>query len=188
MKTGSPSLSCRSSLIGLERFKAKFLGKRKKKGGQGCKKKRRRLIGKNVKKKKDFLPQVLQQVSQKELVCMQLRRIQSRTGCSTNTLNLAINAISPYCKFNLPRLTHADKFWRELSGASVIRLHGCVGKSCTHVFGPDDARTHCPLCNEGRYNVQGKPKETCYYFPLKEKIKKLLGLPHFHKALQHEWE
>jgi hypothetical protein len=138
--------------------------------------------------KKDLLPVVLQQVTRKDLVCMQLRRVQTQTGCSTATLNLAINAISPYCKFELPRLRYADNFWRKLSGAKVIRLHGCVTPSCTHVFGPEDAQTHCPLCNEGRYDAANKPKETCYYFPLKDKLLKLLQLPHFRKALQHEWE
>lgn len=133
------------------------------------------------------LPEVIRQVSRKDLMCLELRRLQCKTGCSTNTLNLALNVIAPYLKFDPARVQRADSLLKKLSGATVIRLHGCVGRHCSHVFGPDDPAVHCPRCGTARYDHRDKPKEVLYYFPIKETLRKLLQLPAFRNALQHEW-
>ena len=47
----------------------------------------------------------------------------------------------------------------KISGATVFRLHGCVGRNCCHVFGPDDPAVRCPRCDTARYE-NNKAKAT----------------------------
>ena len=132
--------------------------------------------------------EVIKQVSRKELLCMQLRRVQRKTGCSTTTLDLAMGVMQSYIPFKLPKsVREADKYMREMSGAQVLLLHGCTNRRCSgHVFSPDDCALECPLCGDLRYDENGKPKEAVHYFPLKAKLQQLLKLPKFREALLFE--
>ena len=80
-----------------------------------------------------------------------------------------------------------DRIIKAASGASCLRLHGCV--SCDHhVYHPSDVDQTCPRCDYPRYNDSGKPNELVWYFPIRGKLRKLLQLPQFRKLLQHEFE
>lgn len=132
--------------------------------------------------------ELIKQVSRKDLLCMQLRRVQRKTGCSTQTLDLAMGVMKEYLPFKLPKsVRDADKYMRQMSGARVMILHGCTNPRCPkpHVFTPDDGEHECPTCGESRYDANGKPKEKVHYFPLTEKLKELLKLPNFVQALSY---
>ena len=80
------------------------------------------------------------------------------------------------------------------AGVGFLILHGCV-KCDKFVFTPDDKRTHCPyvhvnghVCGEPRFDVNGKPKERVFYFPLRPKLAALLGTKKYWSMCQHEWD
>ena len=91
-----------------------------------------------------------------------MRRIQKKTGCSTKTLNLVLKTLRPYLmsQFRGASLVeHVTKRIAQQSGAVVVRLNGCVGANCDHVFGPKCRARLCPKCQSPRYDTNGKPKE-----------------------------
>ena len=97
----------------------------------------------------------------KDEICVALRRVQKKTGCSTKTLNLVHEALRPYLRaqFDGPlKVSHATKKIAGRSGAVILRLHGCVGCH-EHVFMPKCRARLCPKCQSPRYQANGKPKE-----------------------------
>ena len=120
-----------------------------------------------------------------DLVCVALRKVQSQTGCSTRTLKKTYAALKPFMKKKGRGLRQVSKVMRGVSGATSIRLNGCV--SChAYVFTPEDKRRRCPTCDHPRFAPDGKPNETCFYFPITTKLRRLLKLPEFRKHLSYE--
>lgn len=123
-----------------------------------------------------------------DLVHVALRRVQSETGCSTRTLKKAYAALKPFMTARARKgrsFRQVDKVLRGASGATSMRLNGCIG--CHgYVFTPQDASTHCPKCDYPRFSPKGKPNETCFYFPITTKLRQLLRLPKFQKLLRYE--
>lgn len=52
-----------------------------------------------------------------------------------------------------------------LSGLQPVRYHCCVN-SCVCFTGPYSSLTHCPFCNENRYNAKNGPRNTFDYLPI----------------------
>ena len=129
----------------------------------------------------------LSTLSQEERVYIALRRVQDESRCATRTLKLVVNALRPFlkCNVDLKNLVKTDKKMQSASGASCLRLHGCV--SChRHIFSPNDKLRHCPLCQHPRFDDAGKPHEVAWYFPLRDQLKRLLSLSRFRQLLEHE--
>lgn len=95
-----------------------------------------------------------------------LRRIQRRTRCSDKLIKSVINAFSQHSGKEFKRTLYSfDKETKKLAGCTFIKLHGC--KQCNrHVFTPWDRALTCPVCGGQRFEVDGQPKEVCYYFYL----------------------
>ena len=117
-------------------------------------------------------------------VCVALRKVQNQTGCSTRTLKKTYAELQPWIKGKCS-FRQVDKLLRCESGATSIRLNGCVGCHA-YVFTPEDPRRRCPLCNYPRFAADDKPNETCFYFPIKSKLQQLLKLPQFRNNLLYE--
>ena len=96
------------------------------------------------------LAEVVMQFSRKQMVCIELRKVQLKSGCSTLSLNLALEALKPYVQFPLPKVQEADAFIKRISGANVIRLHGCATKDCPTIWTPEDDQECCSLCGANR--------------------------------------
>ncbi len=132
-------------------------------------------------------------------VCVTLRQVQSQSRCSTRTLNLILESLlNTFTDFTetvtgekldrgVTTFQKADKIIKVASGASCLRLHGCVGCN-EHVYHPQDVDRTCPLCDHPRYNESGKPNELAWYFPITNKLRKLLQVPYFRKLLMYESE
>ena len=119
-----------------------------------------------------------------------LRGLQQRTNCSNTT---CLEFIKLYNKHvdedgNLPKTFAAcDKELKEAAGATFLELHGCT--ECNgFVFTPQDKRDACPCCGHARYDSNGKPNERVFYFPIKERLQKLMGVETYRQMLQHEFE
>ena len=120
-----------------------------------------------------------------DLVCVALRKVQSQTGCSTRTIKKTYEALEPYFEKKSRGFRHVDKVLRAVSGAVSIRLDGCVGCH-SYVFDPQNKKLQCPICDHRRFSDTGTPNETCTYFPIKPKLRRLLKLPEFRKHLMYE--
>jgi hypothetical protein len=120
--------------------------------------------------------------------CIDVRRLQQRTGCTDATCDDIIRTFSNYLGAKIPsNFKAADKKIQLKAGAKCLRLNGCVGCD-KHVFLPDDPAEECSLCGHQRYDAKGQPNETCFYFPLAPKLKALLRLPAYQKLIQYEFE
>ena len=120
--------------------------------------------------------------------CVSIRRLQKRTGCSDVACNDMISTFRKYLRMDVPTdFTSTDRRMREASGASFLRLHGCV--HCNkHVFLPDDKSKNCPLlCGFSRFDSKGLPREQVFYFPLRPKLQSLLRLPKYREMCEHEF-
>lgn len=114
-----------------------------------------------------------------------LRLVQRATACSTATLISLAKRVVP--SLTRTQRVQADKKLMKRGGAKVLELHGCV--HCDkHVFVPSFRGRHCPKCGGARFNARNKPHEVCQYFPLHSQLTKLLSLPTFRHALNHEYE
>ena len=143
-------------------------------------------------------------------LCVDIRRLQQRSGASDATCDDILRTFSKYLGIEAPNnFRDYDKKMQEAAGATVLRLDGCV-KCNRHVYHPDDRSKHCPKCGHRRYGDSGKPLEVMslfirgglfkkpntilcerqrvFYFPLKSKLQALMKLPSYKKLLQHEFE
>ena len=101
-------------------------------------------------------------------VWLALRKVQRLTACTTTTLYTFLDVMDPFLVTGCTaaEIKHAEKELRGRSGATMIKLNGCVGPNCMHVFEPKDEDTHCPDCGHPRYDDDGQPNEVGFYFPL----------------------
>ena len=120
-------------------------------------------------------------------VWLNLRKVQRITGCTTKTLYTFLEILEPYLIAGCTRkdIKKAEKEMLSRSGANMIKLNGCI--KCTHIFEPQHEDTHCPLCGHPRYDEDGQPNETGFYFPLRDQIAGLLSIPEYRECLLHEW-
>ena len=91
--------------------------------------------------------------------CIDVRRLQQRTGCSDSTCEDIIKTFRRYLRIDAPQnFRQADGKMKSVAGTKCLRLNGCTG--CHgHVYLPDDGAKCCPLCGHARYNAKGKPHE-----------------------------
>ena len=92
-----------------------------------------------------------------------LRRIQRQTRCSDKLIKSVINAVGQHSGKQFKKTLYSfDKEAQKIAACTFIKLHGC--KACNrHVFTPWDRDRTCPLCGGQRFDVDGRPKEVCYY-------------------------
>ena len=116
-------------------------------------------------------------------ICADLRRLQSRSGCSNATVENFLEIFSKYLGITTPApLKKYDKAIQKAAGAQVLRLNGC--ENChRHVYLPSDPAKFCPHCGGDRFRECGKPFEQVFYFPIKSKIEALLRVPSYNKML-----
>ena len=74
----------------------------------------------------------------------------------------------------------------QQAGAKAVYLHGCPCNK--KVWGPDDDSDECEFCGGSRYDDENKPREFVVHFPLKERLRSLLKLPQYVKAVRWELE
>ena len=118
-------------------------------------------------------------------VFAEMRKIQIDTNCPTSTLDLILSRLQPFLK-GLENVKDL-KMQRVRARQSRFKrcLHGCV--DCNdHVFGPNDLDRSCPKCGHDRYDDKVKANEVCWFFPLREQIKILLGIPVYRHLLMYE--
>ena len=125
-------------------------------------------------------------------IWLALLKGQRLSGCTTKTLHIMRKVLKPFLvvpeKKNTKSEKQTEKELFEQSGAQLIKLHGCIGQTCSHIFVvPQDKNTHCPLCGQCRYNEKGEPNEVCFYLPLREQLRSLLRIPIYRRLLLHEW-
>ena len=121
-----------------------------------------------------------------------LRKLQQRTKCGNNTcvgfIKLFEQHLGTQAVATLPKSFAAcDKALKAEAGVKCLELHGCT--NCQrHVFAPDDKTSTCPDCGVGRYTADGKPKERVFFFPMKDRLEKLMSLRRYYSMCQHEFE
>ena len=76
-------------------------------------------------------------------VWLALRKVQRLTACTTTTLYTFLTVMDPFLVTGCTaaEIKHAEKELRGRSGATMIKLNGCVGPNCMHVFEPKDEDT-----------------------------------------------
>ena len=88
-----------------------------------------------------------------------LRKVQRETSCSTKTLLSTLRAITPFLKADVfSNARHTEKNMFERSGATCLKLNGCIHCDA-FVFLPSDKRRRCPDCDGDRFNADGVPNE-----------------------------
>ena len=122
------------------------------------------------------------------MFCVDLRRLQQRTGCSDVTCKDIIRTMSKYLRsdVHIPNsFRSTDKKLKKVAGASFIVLHACTGQDgkCKHVYKKQDNDTHCPSCGHAR---NPKPALRVFYFPIRDKLRALLKLPTYRKMIDFE--
>ena len=98
-------------------------------------------------------------------ICLQLRKVQGKTGCTNKTLELIAKNLLPFFKglehiktFPIKSIRRARRRIVAAGNKALkVQLHGCVGCN-NHVFGPESKLKNCPLCGVSRY-LNGKPQE-----------------------------
>lgn len=123
-------------------------------------------------------------------VWLALLKVQRLSGCPTKTLHIVREVLEPYLSVPVGsgvERRRTEKTLLQRSGAKLIKLHGCVGANCIHIFVPEDKNVLCPRCGKSRYDVKGKPNEVCFYFPLRDQLRSLLSIPAYREWLLHEW-
>ena len=127
--------------------------------------------------------------TKQDMFCVDIRRLQQRSGCSDATCKEILKVFSKYLGIDTPtNLKSCDKKLHKTAGAQVLRLNGCPKCNKT-VLHPDDPVTHCPYVDSGG-TVCGHPRsdmEEVFYFPLTSKLKALLSLPKYKSMIQHEF-
>ena len=111
-------------------------------------------------------------------ICVSLRQLQVRRGCSNVLLQDVLDTMRPYLRCLGPRVyTEEDKRMKREAGVVCHELHGCP--KCDHIFLPPSKLRHCPTCNHPRYDDFGEPNEVVWYFPIKERLRSLLRTKNF---------
>ena len=120
--------------------------------------------------------------------------------------------MAPFVGWNVEGCNYvrADRRICEATGATMLKLNGCVGCQ-NHVYLPNDVAVRCPNCRHPRFKVGRQPNEVshpvpyllhcpvaltiialsctqqiCYYFPLREQLRQMLKLLEFRELLMHE--
>ena len=109
-----------------------------------------------------------------EQLCLALRKIQRRTGCTTKVLEVTLKVLRPFFKRPVSPscLRRSNRLFFERAGAKMVKLNGCV--HCNRfVFTPQDRRHTCPICGHSRYGDDGQAHEVCYYFPIRDQLQVL---------------
>ena len=109
-------------------------------------------------------------------LCVDIRRLQQRCGCSDSTCDEIMSTFSKYLSLDADDFRSFDGKMQEMAGASVLRLNGCPECNC-HVYLPDDEATTCPhvfdegekagkargdVCGHSRFDPNGQPWEASY--------------------------
>ena len=122
-------------------------------------------------------------------ICISLRQLQRRRGCSNLLLQDVLATMRPYLRCLGPRnYTNKDKRMLAEAGVVCLRLHGCTGCN-DFVFPVDDlGMLHCPKCAAFRYfdATCKKPKEMVYFFPITPRLKALMKLGKFSRSVDYE--
>ena len=118
-------------------------------------------------------------------VCVSLRHLQHRRGCSNVLLEDILDTMRPYLRVLAPRkYTEEDKKMQREAGVESMALDGCTG--CDFIFLPKDSRDRCPSCGESRYLPCGEPKERVWYFPIGKRLSALMQLKSFSENINYE--
>lgn len=119
-------------------------------------------------------------------ICVSLRQLQHRRGCSNALLEDVLRTMSPYLQCLGPaKITEEDKKMQKQSGVESWPLDGCV--ECNNfIFLPNDKRTECPFCGAKRYKTNGEAKERIWYFPIKRRLMALMKLKSFARSVNYE--
>lgn len=94
-----------------------------------------------------------------------LRKLQTKTKCTDNTVLNFIHLFSKYVgEDEVPTgrkgFHNADRKLKEAAGVNCLVLNGCT-KCNKHVFLPSSKLQNCPKCGDARYDTNGKAKEVC---------------------------
>ena len=117
-------------------------------------------------------------------LCVDLRRLQQRSGCSDKTCDDILRTFSKYLSLDAPiNFRKQDKKLQEFAGATVLRLNGCP-RCNKHVYLPTDGDASCPyvftksdlndesvtidavegeVCGHNRYDENGKALEVIHH-------------------------
>lgn len=121
-------------------------------------------------------------------ICVSLRQLQRRRGCSHVLLQDVLETMRPYLRCLGPgRYTDADKKLQTEAGVFCHELHGCVGCN-NYVFPHDDKSLRCPNCLAARYAdvTKKEPNEMIYYFPIAERMQALMQTKRFEHCANYE--
>ena len=123
-------------------------------------------------------------------ICVSLRQLQHRRGCSNALLDEVLEIMRPYLRSMGPgKYTEEDQKMQKEAGVHSMGLNGCPNDKCDgFIFLPKDPRKRCPWCGHPRYSTCGKPLERVWYFPIKERLLALMRLPAFVKNINYEKE
>lgn len=92
-------------------------------------------------------------------ICADLRRLQTRSGCSDVACADILSTFKKYLGIDAPtNFRQYDKKMRKYAGAQLLRLNGCP-KCKRHVYLPSDKDKNCRLCGHSRYDEKGLPLE-----------------------------
>lgn len=116
-------------------------------------------------KKPIWFPVVGGGLTKEDMLCVDIRRLQQRSGCSDVTCKEVLQMFKQYLGDLPTGFRSVDKKMQKAAGASVLRLHGCM--QCNqHVYHPDDEAHLCThvkvdgtVCGHPRYDKDGKPNE-----------------------------
>ena len=114
-------------------------------------------------------------------ICVSLRQLQKRRGCSNLLLTDVLETMRPYLRCLGPRrYTDADKRMQAEAGVVCYELHGCA-ECNTYVYPPTTTIVRCPKCNASRYKSaqNKKANEMIYYFPVTARLKALMRTKKF---------
>ena len=99
-----------------------------------------------------------------DIIRHQMRKVQNITGCSTRTLNVALQHLQPFLVgcVQIPKKKFAIRRIRARKKSRCKRLlNGCIGCH-KYVFGPKELIRSCPLCGHDRYKGGTRqPNEVC---------------------------
>ena len=118
----------------------------------------------------EWVPLVAGPFTKQDEFCVDVRCLQHQFKCSDAACDQIVKIFGKYFGNQATNFRQADKKIAKAAGTKMLRLNGCVNVRCEgHVFLPSDKATHCPKCNQARYDANGKPLEvsllthSCFY-------------------------